>query len=193
MNKSSLDKEKDALDFITSSMFSLGFLKNISDIIFSPNKYKVTVGQFYDQWIKNCGAQNIKIPFSLGAILGDLYCGILFAKENWIDLLPDVDFRSVDPKWGISGLTFTASKVTNPNLKYLVKRIRNALGHGNIEVNVPKGIEKNEITAKVTIDFHDENMRDSSDTFDMTCSLDQLSTFVKEFQSIIHSHVRSKK
>ncbi len=192
MTKLDLEKAKDAVDLVTASMFSLDFLEVITDVIFSPKRHEVTVGRFYDQWLQASGAKEPKIPFSLGAILGYLYCGLLFTKEHWFDLLPDVDFTTADPKWGISGANFEAPKKANPCLKNVVKRIRNALGHGYFTVNIPKRISRSERMTHVTLKFHDENIRDPSDTFDIELSLEQLSKFVKTFHSVIHRHVRSK-
>lgn len=194
MCEADLEQEKDAVDFITNCMFSLSFLESISDIIFSSNKNSLTVGQFYDNFLKKSGATKPKIPYNQGAVLGYLYCGILFAKEHWFDLLPDVDLANADPKWGLSGLACIAPKMIKPSLKDTVRRIRNALGHGNVDITVPKDIkDRTELMTRVTIHFHDENMKDSSDTFDIIPNLKQLYEFVKTFQSEIHQHVRSKK
>lgn len=182
------------MDLVTGCMFSLDFLECITDVVFSPNPDAITVGHFYDQWLKASGAKENKIPFSLGAIFGYLYCGILFTKEHWLDVLPDVDFATADEGWGISGVSFTAPNLINSaSLKYVVRRIRNALGHGYFTVNVPKGLkDRSEIMTRVTLQFHDENIRDTSDTFDIELNFYQLSKFIKKFQSVIHHYVRSK-
>lgn len=153
----------------------------------------MTVGRFYDEWLKASGAREKKIPFSLGAIIGYLYCGILFTKEHWFELLPDVDFIDADLRWGISGTPFSAPKREKPSLKYVVRRIRNALGHGNIDVNVPRDLkDRTDRMTRVTIKFCDRNNSDPSDTFHIELSLKQLSTFVRAFQSLIHNKVRSR-
>ena len=188
-----LGQEKNHVDFITDSMCSLDFLQGITNVIFSRDRDKFTVGSFYDQWLQESGIKDIKVPFSLGTILGCLYCGILFAKEHWFDLLPDVGLANADPEWGISGTTYYCTATTDRSLKYVVKRIRNALGHGNADVNIPKDMkDRAELMTRVTLQFHDVNIRRPSDTFDIELSLDQLSKFIKAFQSLIHKHVRSK-
>lgn len=193
MSKFNTDQERDAVDFVTNSMYSLGFLKDISDVIFSPNRDKLTVGQFYDRWLQASGAKEPKIPFNLGAILGYIYCGVLFTKEHWFDLLPDVDFDKADPEWGFSSTSYVSPQNPNPDLKYVVRRIRNALGHGHVVVDVPKDLEdKAKLMTRVTLRLHDVNMRDASDTFDITLRLQQLAEFIQAFQSIVHQHVRSK-
>ncbi len=46
--------------------------------------------------------------------------------------------------------------------------------------------------SKVTISFHDVNMRKPADTFDVTLTLEQLIKLVRKFQSVVHKHVREK-
>src|SRR4030042_5865822 len=117
MRKLDLEQEKNAVDYITNCMFSLCFLESISDFIFSQKRDALTVGQFYDQWVQGTGAKEPKIPYNLGAILGYLYCGILFAKEYWHDLLPNVDLAKADSKWSISGTACISSHKKNTTLK----------------------------------------------------------------------------
>ena len=193
MSKLNIEQEKDAVDFVTDSMFSLEFLKDISDVIFSPNRDNLTVGQFYDQWLQMSGDKQPKIPFSLGAILGYIYCGILFTKEHWFDLLPDIEFDKADAEWGFVNTTYVAPQEPNPSLKYAIRRIRNALGHGYVVVDIPKEqMDKSEIMSRVSLQLHDVNTRDPSDTFDITLRLEQFAKFIKKFQNVVHRYVRSK-
>jgi len=192
MGKLDQEQEKNAVDLITNSMFSLSFLESISNIIFGPNPDSITVKQFYKEWIRLTNAKDFKIPYNLGAILGYLYVGILFAKEHWQNLLPDIELAKADPKWGISGTECNFPNKKNPSLKDTVRRIRNALGHGRVVVNVPKGIKRSELMSRVTLHLHDVKPNKLYDTFDITLSLEQLCNFIKAFQSVIHKHVRSK-
>jgi hypothetical protein len=47
--------ERDAVDLITNCMYSVGFLHDISDAIFSGNRDSLTVGKFYDGWFNATG------------------------------------------------------------------------------------------------------------------------------------------
>ncbi len=189
-----IEKEKNAIDMITDSMCSLDFLQGITNVIFSPNRDSMTVGQFYDEWLKASGIKEPKIPFSLGAIIGCLYCGILLVRENWYHLLPEKDITSTDFPFRISRDCFHSPEVKNPTLKYTVRRIRNALGHGRFNILVPKENikDRSEIMTKFAIDFHDENPKNPKDTFDIKLSLMQLSDIIKMLQSAIHQDVRSR-
>jgi hypothetical protein len=187
-----LDQERDAVDHITECMFSVDFLKSISDAIFE-HRSELTVGQFYDTWFKATGStRKVLIPFNPGVVLALLYVGILFAKENWFDLVPDVELSKSDPAWGLKNAAVTAPTIQNPTLRYTVRRLRNSLGHGTPVFSIPDNIAKAELFKKASFSFHDVNMRNASDTFDLTLTLDQLTMLVKHFQSAIHKHVREK-
>lgn len=194
MTNLEFEQEKNAVDMITDSMCSLDFLQGITNVIFSPNRDSMTVGQFYDEWLKASGIKEVKIPFSLGAIIGCLYCGILLAKENWYHLLPEKDITSIDFPFKILKDSLSSPEVKKPTLKYAIRRMRNALGHGGFNIIVPKEDikDRSEIMTKVTIDFHDENPKNPKDTFDIKLSLMQLSDIIKMLQSNIHQDVRSR-
>jgi hypothetical protein len=196
MTKFDLENEKNAIDIFSSSMHSLGFLRNITTAIFDDKVPSMTVREFYE---KNAEFSNNTefIPYHFGPIVGNLYCGLLLAKEYWLDLLPDDELPMSDPKWGLSGVACTSPKKANPTVKYVIRRIRNALGHGSFVINFPEGTEKSAdkhgYEKKLTIKFHDENQRDSSDTFDIELSLYRLYIIIKRFHEIAYRHVTSKK
>ncbi len=52
-----LEREKNAVDIVTNSMFSLDFLEGITDVIFSEQRDSMTVGHFYDEWLKASGTE----------------------------------------------------------------------------------------------------------------------------------------
>lgn len=194
VDKLDLEQEKDAVDIVTNSMFSLSFLSEITKIIFGPDKYNVSVGEFYDKWIEATKASETKIPYSLGSIIGYLYCGLLITKENWFDLLPDQEISALEDDWGLSGVTFDAPKCKKQNIRYLIRRIRNALGHSWFNFNFPpEKLTPENVHQKVSITFHDQDVRDNSDTFEVTLTLSQLQKLVQKLQSIVHTAIRVKK
>jgi hypothetical protein len=197
MAKLSLEEERDAVDYVTNGMYSAGFLADITACIFSPIAESVTVAQFYRQWLKNSGARGLKAPFSPGAVLGHLYVGILFAKENWFDLVPNVALDESDQEWGLHDAKPVAPECDGMTLRYVVRRIRNSLGHGTAVLHAPEMANKKAnptetILADVTLTLKDTNIRRPSDTFETTVTLGQLFKFVKRFQSAIHTDVRSR-
>ncbi|ELI5734173.1 hypothetical protein RRK63_002869 [Vibrio fluvialis] len=193
MSSIDFDDEKDAVDLVTDSMFSVDFLMEISNLIFSEYGNKVTVSEFYSQWLQRSGSNEHHIPISLGIIVSYLYTGILLTKERWFDLIPDDSSQEKLTEWGISSISYTAEKRKSPSVRYIIKRMRNALGHGNIRVDVPKeNFSKSEVMQKVYFEFYDENMRDSSDTFHARANLESLTSIVRNIQSVVHQDVRER-
>jgi len=160
---------------------------------FPPHRNAVTVGQFYDQWLKQTQRDQDLIPFNPGVILAYMYVGILFAKENWFDVLPDIDASVAGPQWGLEKLRVAAPKEPNPSLKYVLRRIRNALGHGNLEVKIPEtGLTRDNLFDVVMVKFWDQDQRDRTDTFEAEMPLNGIFRLVKQLQSVIHKEVRQK-
>lgn len=193
MSKLSDDQEKDAVDLITDCMYAIDYLENATNNTFSEQGDKITLLQFYNAWFKKTeSTRKIIIPFNPGIFLGYLYVGILHAKENWFELLPDDSLNSADQAWGLSDVVVSAPKKTNPTVKYTIKRIRHSLGHGRQIFNIPTGTTREEIFKKATFSFPDVNIKDEADTFDITLTLEQLAKLIKKIQSVIHKHVREK-
>ena len=189
MTKFDLEQEKYAIDIISGSMYALNFLRNVTMAISNPEKSSMTVKEFYDKEVELSRNTDF-LPYDLGVILGNLYCGLLLAKEYWFKLLPDDELSMSDPEWCLLDVTCTSPKEAKPTVKYVIKRIRHALAHGNIIIKNVTKCRRDE--KKITIEFHDENQRDSSDTFDIELSLFRLIAIMKKFQRIAYEHVTSK-
>ena len=190
-------KEKTIMDIVTGSIYSLNFLKNITEAIFDSRLQTLPVGEIYEQWHEMFGYPQGVIPYNFGVIIGNLYCGILLAKEQWFDLLPDVELEGSDSDWGFSTATYSSPRNPSPTIKYTFRRIRNALGHGNIYFDFPSGTKKDpkdkaDFEKKLTVKFHDVNPRDTTDTFDIDISLLGLLTAIREFHKVAYMHVTGK-
>lgn len=187
-----LEQEKDRLDFITDAMISLDFLDCFSTSIFDEAKNKYSIKEFYTAWIESFKDGSVRIPMSLGIIVGYMYCGILFAKENWFDLLPDVEVEKADEKFGFTGIEYVYPEKSNPKLSDIVRRMRNALGHGNIDVFVPEDIEFENRYKETLFIFKDKNMNKPEDIFEIKMPVSRIYMFVREFQGIICEYVKRK-
>lgn len=192
MPKVDFEEERNAIDYVTQAMYSTAFLHNVTEVIFSPQADHVTLGAFYRQWLAHVQAPEVKIPFSPGAVLGYLMVGILWTKEHWHDFVPDVDVRSADTEWGITTCRPVTPKCPNPTLRYVVRRIRNSVGHGRAILHVPSDVKKENFLQKATLCFKDTNPRDSGDTFEVTATLDELSRFVRKFQITVHADIKRR-
>jgi HEPN pEK499 p136 len=194
MNNLSDDLEREAIDHITDCMYAIDYLCDVSNYTFSDEGKNVTLDQFYKKWFLKTGStRKAIVPFNPGVFLGYLYVGILYAKENWFDLLPEDTLDKSDQAWGLNYAGVSAPKKRNPTVKYVVRRIRNSLGHGRPVITVPAGIKPEELFTNITFSFHDVDTRDAADTFDVVLSLAQLIKLIKKFQSVIHKSVREKK
>ena len=192
-----LDNEKISMDIVTGSMYSLNLLRYLTVAIFNPQLKSLSIGEFYEQWLKKCKHPQRLTPYSLGSIMGYLYCGILLAKEQWYDLLPDERIDQAHHAWGFSSATYTSPKKQNPSIKDAIRRMRNALGHGNILFNVPSDLGKNrkdelEFEKRVTIKYFDKNKKDHADTFEIEMPLLHLTMMVKRFHAIAYQQVIKK-
>lgn len=193
MAKLTSNQEKDAVDVVTNTMFSLSFLDTISKVIFGPNRNEITVGAFYDQWLAKTSARDMKIPFNPGIFIAYLFVGLLVTKENWADLLPDKELNNVPSDWGLDGVCCIAPKQPSPKLAYFIRRLRNALGHCNFFFEIPDDLHSvDELHSNVKITFRDQNQRDLSDTFETSLTLIQLEQLIKKFHSIVHTTIANK-
>lgn len=196
MNKLSSQQEMDGVDYITDCMYTIDFLSNISLNLFVNQRKDITLKEFYDFWFKKTGSTRKAIlPFNPGIFLGYLYVGILYAKQNWFELLPEDKLEDSEESWGLKDAKVSSPKEPNPTIQYVVMRIRNSLGHGRPILTIPTDTKLEDLFAKVTFSFHDVNKygkKGADDIFDVTLTLAQLSKFIQKFQSVIHRSVREK-
>jgi len=187
-----LKEEQDAIDYITNCTFSVDFLQAFSEEVFNYNSNQVSILDFYLNWLKHTNAPERKIPFSPGSFLGLLFVGILYAKENWFALIPNVGLSDAN-EWGVNRAKPNNPKDPNISLRNFSRRIRNSLGHGYAQIEVPqKGVTKENILDKVRFKFKDQNMMDPSDTFEVSLTMKELVYFIRKFQSEIYDSVKSK-
>ena len=188
MSKFTDDEEKDAVDNITNAMFSVDFLSEISDFIFSTNRNSLTVGKFYDKWVKERSLKKDKPPLSLGVILGLMYVALVYGEEWWYDIIPKTNVKDIDDDWGIKHANFKFSKELNPTLEYIIPKLRHALAHKDIKIIVPKNIRPENTFDATKIEFYDRGQ----DKPFVVLSLNEIFKLIKKFQNFIHKHVREK-
>ena len=193
MAKSFGETDRLAIDIISGSMYSLNFLRNISIAIFDQRIEEMTVREFHAAWLKKANWTEHSVPYCLGSILGYLYCGILLSKERWYDLLPEDSIKDAPSEWGLAGVKYNSPKKPDPSIKYAIRRMRNAMGHGNILINVPHDLDYRkdefEFEKRTSIKFYDEDPRDKSDVFEIEIPIAGLSTLVKKFQGLVYPEI----
>ena len=193
MVKMTANQEKDAVDIVTDTLYSISFLEAISKTIFDPNRNNIEVGTFYNQWLEATAAHERKIPFNLGVFSGYLFVGILFTKENWADLIPDEKVEDVSPDWGLVGVSYVSPEHPSPKLKHFIRRLRNALGHASFFFEIPNDLHSiDELHSRINVVFQDQNPKNPSDVFETRLTLTQLKQLIKKFQSLVHKDVANK-
>lgn len=193
MGKSFSEVDRLAMDIISGSMYSLNFLRNISVAIFDHRIEDMTVREFHTAWLKKTKYTEHSVPYCLGSILGYLYCGILLSKERWYDFLPEDSLKDAASGWGLASVKYNSPKKPDPSIKYVIRRMRNALGHGNISINVPHDLDYRkdefEFEKRTFIRFYDEDLWDKADVFEIEISIDGLKALVKKFQGLVYPEI----
>ncbi len=186
------EEEKDAHDYLMNFMFTADFLKVFSNNVFLEPNGQMSIREFYDQYLILSKSKELTIPFNPGSIVALLLLGLLWAKENWFSLIPDVGLDASPPEWG-----FKDAKPLNPQkpamtLPGFVRRLRNSLGHGYAKVNLPIDFNPQNMHKLVSFTFKDKNMRDPADTFEVVLTVEQLVTFIRQFQSAIWHDIKKR-
>ncbi len=176
--------EKDYIDFMTDMGFSSNLLEGLN-LALSKSEYRtMSLETFYGMWMKKNNLSEIICPYNFGVIIGELYCGLVFAKENWIDLLPDVLFSDIDDSWGIKTDKLNYSEKSEPTLRDVVRRIRNSLGHSNFEIELSEIKSYPELFNEAIINFWDSNIKKPEDKFSISLKICQLKIFYAKFRDV---------
>lgn len=177
-----LEDEKDFIDFMTDMGYSANLLEAMSLAISKPEYRTISVGMFYGLWLKKNKLKEVISPYNFGTVIGELYCGLVFAKENWIEALPDIEFKKIDESYGIKTEDFDYPSKPNPKLKDVVRRIRNSLSHSNFIIQLAENREYPELFDEAIIIFKDVNIKNANDTFEITLKVKQLKIFYTVFR-----------
>jgi HEPN pEK499 p136 len=186
--KPAKNEEITAAFHLTSCMFSIGFLDDISKVIVNDNENKFSLIDFYSYWIKHRQVPNL-LPITSGVIMGYLFMGILFSKEIWFDLIPDVPIAESEHKWCLYKYRPICPKMKKPTLKYVIRRIRNSLGHGYAKTKYFEYLKNRDKLNNMEIEFYDQNTKDPKDTFTIEIKLNDLRGFIQQFQDEIYKKV----
>ena len=96
-------------------------------------------------------------------LISSLYTYIVLPKENFFDSISDeIESSKLKSAWGLNNLP------NSYKLKYFLRRIRNAVSHGNIE-----------FTEALKFTFTDINYRNKDDIFQVELSSEELLKFTQ--------------
>ena len=186
MDRDSLTEQR-GIDAITHGMLSASLLEALNVILLSEKRDQMTVGEFYDWWARSHQSARFT-PFNEGVVLAFLYLGVLFARENWKELVPDDELSS----WKLSPVRLVVPKKPRPKLKYFVRRIRNSLAHGSPTIHVPQDTSQEELASAITITFRDVNQKNASDTFDAELTLQDAFHLAKMLHLTFHTEIANR-
>jgi len=101
--------------------------------------------------------------FNQYQLISSLFTYIVLPKESFFDSIPEeIELISLKDGWGINSITPSIT------LKYFLRRMRNAISHGNIE-----------FTDHLEFTFIDINSRNTNDEFQVSLSSKQLMDFTQ--------------
>ena len=190
--KQRLGDERDYIDFMTDMGFSSNLLEAMNIAISKPEWREMPIGTFYGLWMKkNCLGEVIS-PYNFGVVVAELYCGLVFAKENWIDLLPDENFDDIDDSFGIKTTSYSFPAKAKPKLRDVVRRIRNSLSHSNFKIELPEHREYLTLFNKAKVLFEDINPRNPQDTFSIELQVEQLKVFYGVYRDLVFKAIVEK-
>ncbi len=126
-------------------------LKQILDLVYEP----------YEK-IENNYRHNHSF-FNQYQMISSLYTYIVLPKETFFNSIPENTLtNSLIDAWGINKI------IPSCELKYFIRRVRNAVSHGNIE-----------FTEKLEFTFTDINPKNKEDKFQIKLSGEQLLKFTR--------------
>lgn len=184
-----LEDEKDYIDFMTDMGYSANLLEAMSLAISKPEYRTMSVGTLYGMWLKKNKLSEVVSPYNFGTVIGELYCGLVFAKENWIDALPNIEFAKIDDSYGIKTDDFDYPLKPNPKLKDIVRRIRNSLSHSNFTIELSDNRDYPDIFDHALIKFKDVNVTNPNDTFCITLKVNQMKIFYIVFRDLAFKYI----
>ena len=192
--RSNQTAREESRDFnqVTHMMLSASLLGALMDTLSSDRCDSTTVRQFYDTW-KTASLSKTFLPVNPGLILGYLYLAILFVQQKWIEAAPELlpnDPASSD--WGLTRAQIMAEKEPKPSVRYVLRRIRNSLGHARVQIDWPHDVKEAETLRKVKLMFRDIDPKDPSNTFSIQISVEDAFQLAKKYHATAGERLAAK-
>lgn len=187
-----LGDEGDYIDFMTDMGYSANLLEAMSLAISNPEWRTMPIETFYSLWMKKNELKEIISPYNFGVVIAELYCGLVFAKENWIDLLPDIQFDQIDDSLGIKTTEYFFPQKKSPKLRDVVRRIRNSLSHSNFKIELSENREYPKLFSDAYVIFEDKNPKNIEDKFLIKLRVNQLKTFYGAYRDLAFKAILEK-
>jgi hypothetical protein len=175
--------EQSSIDLVTHGLLSFSLLEQLARTLTLSERDTLTVHEFFKRFQAKHDSSRFG-PWNEGVLLAGFYLTIVFVREKWRDLIPDVDLNA----WNITPIILTAPEEPNlSRLRYVVRRIRNSVGHTTPVINVPAGTTPQTMATAVTVSFADVNQKRSTDTFDITLRLRDAYHLANKLHETVHN------
>lgn len=155
----------DVKSLIATVMQTNGMLGIIDQ---NQNGVNITLNEIQNEWSKKY-LLNAKTHSFLNQYqyITSLLAFIVIPKESFWDQIPNIKTSELPENWGLKGKG-------ELKLSYFIRRIRNSISHGGIE-----------ISEDLVFSFIDINPRDKSDVFECVLNQNELRSFVHAFANFI--------
>lgn len=119
-----------------SYVFSL--LEEFSAVLWKTDAQNMTIKEFYDTWRDKNNIPEVYNINTFTNLVRFIYAGILVPKEVWFKKIDDVKLSKLNGEWGIEESDCCYSGGRKIGLRECITRIRNAVAHAEVKVNVPE-------------------------------------------------------
>ncbi len=149
-----MKEDYDYKSVLAQELIAYDFMANFSlELKETPN---LTISEFYEKQMKLYLDVGVAPElFSAGVIISSLYVTIVLLKEDI--------YEQLDSKLTIQDIGIRDIQVSVRTVKQLLRRMRNALAHGNIKIYKDYSIE-----------LYDVNPKNSDDVFVLELTCEQL-------------------
>lgn len=160
------------------------------EIIDKPNNEQ---HKWYRKWCEHNGIPTI-LPLHPGSVLMINMAVFLISQQNWFSIFPKTPHSKLDEKWGLSNAEIQCDEHHDPDLRYILQKIRNALAHSDFLPEIPleatTGIEFRDLMKKSSFTLEDKQKEGRH--FQIKISFYDLAKLNSETYMTIKNHLVKK-
>lgn len=184
------DSERSILGLMAFCYQNTKLMRDMSRIMIDNPEHPLT--KFYRDWCHK-NKYPTTLPLNPGTFWMISSAVILSARQKWKNLIPDVEISDLGKSWGLSNAKITSEKYCDPSLKYVLRKMRNALAHINIHPKIPKEVKTqisySDLYTKSFFTLIDDKVK--RDYFEITLSYRDLSLLNAQIYKLISDHIQS--
>ena len=144
------------LDIMTYSYRSFALISDLAYTLIAYPDETHPATKFYNAWCKFRRYPRCELPLNPGTLWMITSAIIVNARERWLNYLPNTPVSTSDPKWGLKNSRIKYPNDSDPSIRTVVMKIRNAISHSNIKIKVgDEDHSWNELLTETTFTFKD--------------------------------------